>query len=243
MGGARSSNMAKAISATVRRRLLRSRPLLRSCLLGAVAFLAACIAHEGLGHAGTCLMLEGHIVAMSSAVFQCGPASVWVDIAGPIANALAFLIGAIFLLRMSRRTTSRDLLGLFVAVNACWGFGYQMYSAVTDTGDWAFALRAFAHGSWESAGLRVVCGVSGAVLYVRALRWVRSRLPARHELLAAYAGAGTCSVILVLLTEGPRLSRVVEAVNESWVALAGIAVLAVRGRAAQGAKLGTGEAA
>ena len=237
MNGTRTSNMAKGATAADWRRDLHSGSLLRGCLLGAVAFLAACIAHEGFGHAGTCLLLRGQILAMSSAVFQCAPGSVWVDVAGPMANCLAFLIGSIFVARTDRRSPSRDLLSLFVAFNACWGFGYLMYSAVTDTGDWAFALHAVAPIGWKNAAMRAVCGVSGVVLYVSALRWMRTRLPASWELLAAYVGAGICSLILVLLTDGLSVAPVIEAVNESWGALTGIGVLAVRGRVARDQKL------
>jgi MFS family permease len=204
---------------------------IRHATLGGLAFLAACLIHEGIGHGGTCRLLGGQIAALNSAVFRCAPGSAWVDVAGPLANLIAALIGGILLFRLDPRARLREALALFVAFNACWGAGYLIYSGVTGQGDWAYALRAIAGDPWSLVVLRVLCGLAGALLYPRSLRLLRPRLPRGGSLMAAYLGAGVASMASIALSSDRSAAAFLEAFNESWLALIGIAIVALRHRA------------
>ncbi len=102
--------------------------------------------------------------------------------AGPLMNLFA---GAVFWCLLRGRESLGSNWRLFfvlaIAFNLFWGAGYFIYSAVTDTGDWAFVLRDLAlRPSWMWRGFM---GALGLVLYERSIRLVAFYLPPGTPLL------------------------------------------------------------
>ena len=57
--------------------------------LAALAYMAADLAHEAIGHGGACWAAGGRIMRLGSAFFTCSPGMRLIDAAGPLANLLA----------------------------------------------------------------------------------------------------------------------------------------------------------
>src|SRR5215831_2330888 len=139
----------------------------RYALLGMLGFASAAIAHEAIGHGGTCLLTGGHITLLTTVYARCDPGSPLIDAAGVVMNLAAAGIAWLALTQLRLSATARLLLTFVGASNVMWGAGYLVYSAVLDIGDWAIVLRdVHASPSWL---WRTVLGVVGGWMYLRAL--------------------------------------------------------------------------
>jgi hypothetical protein len=80
-----------------------------------------------------------------------------------------------------------------MAFNLFWGAAYLIFSAVTNTGDWAFVLRDL---SLEPRWLwRLLMGVLGVGMYVLSARAVGTHVPPGTPLLWPYLVAGLVSCV------------------------------------------------
>ena len=195
--------------------------------IAAVAFISACVAHEAIGHGGMCLALGGRVTQLTSVYFRCTNGGPLTDAAGPLMN---LIVGAACWSLARRRplvSRSRLFFVLAMAFNLFWGAGYFIFSAVTNTGDWAFVLRDI---SLELRWLwRLLMGALGVVLYVLSTRAVAIRLPPGTPLVWPYLVAGVVSCAAALFYAGPTLPAVHEAARESFVSAGGLLFLAYRG--------------
>jgi hypothetical protein len=151
-------------------RPIRDEPLTLACI-GVVAACLSSVAHEAIGHGGTCIAVGGRITLLTSVYFHCVGGGPVTDAAGPLGN-LALAAMCWMLLRAKPPATSPLwlLLVLLMAFNGFWASGYFIYSGVLDTGDWAFAARGFfSAGVWQ---WRPVAVALGAALYLATLRSV-----------------------------------------------------------------------
>jgi hypothetical protein len=123
-----------------------------------------------------------------------------------------------------------------MAFNLFWGAGYFIFSAVTNTGDWAFVLRDL---SFEPRWLwRLLMGALGVVLYVLSTRAIGIHLPPGTPLVWPYLVAGVVSCVAALFYAGPTLPAVHEAARESFVSAGGLLYLAYHSsRQARGSPL------
>ena len=186
------------------------------CALSAMAFVSACVAHELLGHGLSCMAAGGTIRLLTSVYFKCSVGLPIVDASGPSMN-LAVAFGAAMVLRHRQSSTAvRAVLGFLVAFNGFWGAGYFLFSAVTNTGDWAFVLRELAPK--ESWLWRAAMAAMGAWLYGLTLRCAASVLPRGFPLVAAYLAAGLVACASVLFYPGPTVPAMIEAAQESLLA-------------------------
>jgi hypothetical protein len=197
--------------------------------IAALAFIVACVAHEVAGHGGACLVAGSHVTLLSSVYFHCSNGSPSVDAAGPLMN---LFVGAVFwsILRTQPRLSAHWRLFLVFAMgfNLFWGAGYFIYSAVMDTGDWAFVLRDLAlRPSWIWRGSM---GALGVLLYERSVRVVAFYLPPSTPLVTPYLVAGTVSCLAALFFAGPTLPALREAAQESFGAAVGLLLIAYRTR-------------
>ncbi len=199
---------------------------LRFALMGAVAFVSACVAHEAVGHGGTCLLTGGRVQLLSSVYFRCAPGRALVDAGGPSMNLVVAAM-AMWLMRRLRSPGARTFAALAAAFNAMLGAGYLVFSAVTDHGDWAYVLRAFP--AVPNGVARLLIGLLGAWLYRGALRATRPCLPRGAPLAWAWVGGGLVESASVLLFAGPALPALREAVQESLLASVGLLYLAFAG--------------
>jgi hypothetical protein len=113
-----------------------------------------------------------------------------------------------------------------MAFNLFWGGGYFIFSAVTNTGDWAFVLRDL---SLEPRWLwRFLMGALGIGIYARSIRAVAILLPPNMPLVWPYLVAGVLSCVSVLFYTGAVLPALQEAAQESFGANVGLLFLAYR---------------
>jgi hypothetical protein len=123
---------------------------------------------------------------------------------------------------------SRLFFTLAMAFNFFWGGGYFIFSAVTNTGDWAFVLREL---SLEPAWFwRSLMGALGVVIYARSMRVFASTWRPEVPLVWPYLAAGAVACVSVLFFSGPVLPALREAAQESFVANVGLLVVAYRRR-------------
>lgn len=194
--------------------------------IAAVAFIVACVAHEAIGHGGMCLAFGGRVTLLTSVYFRCTNGGPLTDAAGPLMN---LIVGAAcWSLARNRPMASQSRLFfvLAMAFNLFWGGGYFIFSALTNTGDWAFVLRDL---SLEPRWLwRLFMGALGVGIYVRSAQAVDRHLPPGTPLVWPYLVAGMVSCVAALFYVGPVLPAVREAARESFEANVGLLFVAYR---------------
>jgi hypothetical protein len=194
--------------------------------IAAVAFIAACVAHEAIGHGGMCLAEGGRVTLLTSVYFHCTNGGPLTDAAGPLMN---LIVGAAYWLLARDRpqaSQSRLFFVLAMAFNLFWGAGYLIFSAVTHTGDWAFVLRALSlEPRWFC---RLLMGALGILIYVRSTRAVATYVPPGTPLVWPYFVAGVVSCVAALFFSGPVLPAVRDAAEESLGAAIGLLFLGYR---------------
>ncbi len=138
--------------------------------LGIVAFAAAIVTHEGLGHGLATLAVGGKPVMLTTCYFSSsGSLNKWIPAAGGIANAIMGLL-AVLALRLGRSAGAhlRYFLTLLVAFNLLFAAGYPAYSGIAAFGDWA-AVIAGLSPAWLWRVLLVAFSVSSYYLSLRLL--------------------------------------------------------------------------
>lgn len=135
--------------------------------IGAVAFVGAKLAHEGLGHGGACWLTGNEFVGFSTAWAQCDrpEADVFsaraVDAAGTAANlATAALLWPV--IGRARRAVDGYAVWLFAAVNGLMGMGYLFADPLFGFGDWTDVLDTFE----APTSVRVATGLAAGLVYV-----------------------------------------------------------------------------
>ncbi len=195
--------------------------------IAVLAFIAACVAHEAIGHGGMCIAIGAHVTMLTSVYFHCSNGGPLTDAAGPGMN---LIVGAVCWYALKSWSMPSPQWRLFLvftmAFNLFWGAGYFVFSAITDTGDWAFVLRDLAltpRPLWL-----FLMSALGVYLYYRSTQLVASQLPPGIPLLTAYLAAGAVSCIAALFFSGPVLPALGEAALESFGAAVGLLWLARR---------------
>lgn len=145
--------------------------------LAALAIMTACTAHEAIGHGSACLAIGGRVTLLTSVYFHCSSGGPLTDAAaGPTMNLIFGAACWCALRSWSKPPMQWHLfLAFTMAFNLFWGVGYFVFSAITDTGDWAFVLRdlALRPRLWLP-----LMGALGVCLY-GSMRLVAAWLPAR----------------------------------------------------------------
>lgn len=185
------------------------------------------MSHEAVGHGGMCLALGGRVTLLTSVYFRCSNGGPLIDAAGPL---MSLAVGATcwIALRLwpSLPANGRLFLVFAMAFNLFWGAGYFIFSAITNNGDWAFALRGLAlQPNWLWRGLM---GALGVDLYHRSIELVAFYLPSGTPLVVPYLAAGVVSCLAALFFVGLPLPAVGEAAQESFAAGVGLLLFAYR---------------
>jgi hypothetical protein len=158
--------------------------LLTLASIAVVAYALADVVHEGLGHAGTCLLVGGRPLILTSMQFEgdtegLSPvADRLIAAGGTVANLVAGAL-ALPLLRWSRDRSPAlwSFLWTFITVNLLQGTGYPLFSGVGGIADWAAVIRG-----WEPAWpWRLALVVVGGLSYVLAVRWAMTAPATRLE--------------------------------------------------------------
>lgn len=184
--------------------------------IAVLAFITACVAHEAVGHGGMCVAVGSHITLLTSVYFHCANGGWITSAAGPFMN---LVVGATFWAILRRglplRSVDWRLFMVFaMAFNLFWGTGQFILCAVTNTGDWAFALRDI--GLQPNWLWRCLMGAFGVYLYYRFLQLVAFYLPSGTPLLVPYLVAGAVACLAVLFFDGPTLPAFGEAAKEGF---------------------------
>jgi len=196
--------------------------------ISAVSFIVACVAHEAIGHGGMCLAVGGRIRLLTSVYFSGTNGGPLTDAAGPLMNLVAGAVCLALARGRPQTSLSRLFFTLAMAFNFFWGGGYFIFSAVTNTGDWAFVLREL---SLEPAWFwRCLMGALGVVIYARSMRVFASTWRPEVPLVWPYLAAGAVACVSVLFFSGPVLPALREAAQESFVANVGLLGVAYRRR-------------
>lgn len=197
------------------------------CGLAISAFVVADIAHEILGHGGACLASGGEITVLSSSLFRCSPPQAIVDAAGPIASFAVAATAAIGLKMPVETGYRRSFLAFLFAIAGFWFAGQLMVTAISNTDDWSFVLRALAtRDSWPF--WRLVMGIVGVILYVIILRRVGPEIPTGRPLIAAYVAVGITACVSAAFYSSDLLASLWQAALESFGASIGLLYLALR---------------
>ncbi len=139
-----------------------------------VAYLLANLTHEGLGHGGTCWLMGGRPLGISSAWFDgdMTGVSAWgvrAEKAGGTLANLLFGLGFAAWLRAMRRPTGPlyYFVWLAMTVNLLQAGGYLMVSPLAGFGDW----KEFIRGLAQPLLWRLVLTALGLVISGAALRF------------------------------------------------------------------------
>lgn len=109
--------------------------------LAALAWIAAAALHEGAGHGLACLAVGGEPLRWSTFHFGCGQGdgSVWarriVAGAGSLVNLILMVLGWVWW-RRSGSAWMRLAAWIVLVLNGLTVFGYLVFSAAFDIGDW-----------------------------------------------------------------------------------------------------------
>jgi hypothetical protein len=194
------------------------------CSLAVIAFVAACAAHEAVGHGIACLSTGGTVTLLTSVYFHCRPSVPFVDAAGTLMNLVVAATLVLALHRTNQPSQRSVFLGLILAFSGFWGAGYFIFSALTNVGDLAFVLRDL---SLEPRWLwRLGMGILGVWLYVKILRKASGLVPKGMPLFVAYCVVGVVACASVLFYQGPTLPALKDAAQESLLAPSGLLFIA-----------------
>jgi hypothetical protein len=164
---------------------MKNRPdLLTLASLAVIAYALANVVHEGIGHGGTCVLVGGRPLVLSSMHFQgdtegLSPlADRLIAAGGTVANLVAAALAAPFLRRSRGRSPATWLfLWTFINVNLLQGTGYPLFSGIGGIADWAAVIRG-----WEPQWpWRLALAAAGGLSYFAAVRWAMRALGSRLE--------------------------------------------------------------
>lgn len=205
--------------------------------LAVLAYAAANVLHEGLGHGGACLLVGGTPRLLASVSFDCAAPSVAgervVAAAGTIVNLVVGGLAAwAYRSAAARGPALRFFLWLFATINVMQGFGYFLFSGVGRIGDWADVM-AGVQPEWVWRATLAIAG--GALYYLATVRAFRAlgrfigglssdRFPIGQRLsLLAYATGAALYGVAGMLNPGGALLLLVSAAAASLGGTSGLA--------------------
>ena len=118
----------------------RQRPnLVTLVCVSVVAWSSADMVHEALRHGVASWLVGDRILSLSTVALENAESNRLVSACGTLANLAAGAIALLALRRVEPWTASAYFLWLFGAFNLC-NTGYLIFSAVSDSGDWAAVI-------------------------------------------------------------------------------------------------------
>lgn len=142
-----------------------------------IAYILGNVLHEGVGHGGTCLLVGGKPLALSTAYFDWDDEHTFegarriVAAGGTIANLITGLLCWGLFRRLRNLSPSwRFFLFVSMAVNLLTATGYPLFSGVIGVGDWVTVVQYL-----EPPLLwRLILTMIGLVTYILAI-WILLR--------------------------------------------------------------------
>jgi hypothetical protein len=130
--------------------------------IASMAFIIADLSHEVLGHGVTAYLLGARHLMLSSTYLSADLSSKLLDAAGTIVNLLEGALAWLLLWHTRSSIRGRYFLWLLIAFNLLDGTGYFLFSAVSNSGDWAEIVKSLPH----QGVVRLFMGLTGAAAYV-----------------------------------------------------------------------------
>jgi hypothetical protein len=131
-----------------------------------IAFVIADLSHEVLGHGVMAYLLGAQHLRLSSTYLNSDINSKLVQAAGTLANLLEGALAWLLFRRRSRNLHWRYFLWLLIAFNLLDGTGYFLFSAVSNSGDWAEIIKSLPYTN----AVRIAMGMVGAAGYFLSAR-------------------------------------------------------------------------
>jgi hypothetical protein len=136
--------------------------------IGVVAYIVGNMIHEGVGHAGACILTGGKAISVSAVAMDCSADNRLVIAGGTIMNAVAAAV-FFFLGRIAGRNHPRlqYFLWLSMTINLMSASGYFLFSGIGGFGDWYMFIQGFTpQWAWRAA-----LAVIGGAAYPLAVRF------------------------------------------------------------------------
>ena len=136
--------------------------------IGVIAYILGNMLHEGLGHAGACIVKSGKAISISAVAMDCSADNRLVIAGGTVMNVVA-AAAFFFLGRIAGRNSAalRYFLWLSMTINMMEAAGYLLFSGVGGIGDWFMFIQGFTP-QWAR---RVALAGIGGVTYLLAVRF------------------------------------------------------------------------
>jgi len=144
---------------------MRKSSLVTAAAIAVVAYAAADVVHEAVGHALVAKILGIRVLSISTVAAPTAQDSRAVAAAGTVANVVMGAIALALVVRKRRFSATAYSLWLFGVVSAM-NIGYLMYSGLTASADWA-AVIAGARPYWA---WRLFLVAAGYILYTTVIR-------------------------------------------------------------------------
>jgi len=200
--------------------------LLTLVAIGLLAYASADVTHHVLGHGGMCLVTGGSIHSLSSVFVDCTLRGTAIDLAGPFAN---LIVGALACaLAFRARRALRLFLALATGFNFLWFALQLVFSVITRTDDFAWAMQVY----HVSEPLRYALIATGIGLYMLSMRIVaRAFRPfgpsarARRIVWTAWLTAGVFACITALFDRNPVAAILRSAAPQSLALSVGLLFL------------------
>ncbi len=136
--------------------------------IGVIAYILGNLLHEGLGHAGACILTGGRVISVSAVAMDCSAENRLVIAGGTIMNVVA--AGIFFMLgRIAGRSSPhlKYFLWLSMTINLMEAAGYFLFSGIGGIGDWDMFIQGFSpQWAWRAA-----LAIIGGVTYLMAVRF------------------------------------------------------------------------
>lgn len=182
-------------------------------VIGSVAYMAANIVHECLGHSVMCLLLGKKITLISSVYFRCNAANYLTGVGGPISNLIAgTLIYSVLQKMHDLPILSKWLLLNAMAYNLFWFSGTMLDSIINKYGDWSAAANKLNLDSHVTHWLLLLVSVLSYVVFCRMIRrcldhaFQTSPFSKKQLLLYPYLFAVVTAIGAGLLFAGDRIN-------------------------------------
>jgi hypothetical protein len=157
--------------------------LLTSGALSLIAFMAADLSHEVLGHGSVALLAHAKFIALSYTALSTDISSRMLLLAGPGVNLILGIAGLVIFRALQMKPRMAWFLFLFASMSLLNLSAYLILSGATATGDLAGAIVGLPH----PAIIRSCMGIAGLISY-----YLLVRVSARSFRQFAEPNTGLC---------------------------------------------------
>jgi hypothetical protein len=191
--------------------------------IGILSYMVADIIHEVIGHCITSLIFGNKIELLTMVYFKSSPGNVLVDIGGPIAN---LFFGGLSFYLLTKSSFAQLFLFQVTAYNLFWFSGTILHSAISQSGDWTFAIKELLSEPYSKI-LLISAGIIFYMIIIRLLNYylsLNANEPqteplSKHTILYSYLFATLGAFVAGLFYATDRLHSGLEGLLEMAASL------------------------